>query len=271
MRNKRINKYLFFLMTSLLLLLLLGNVTLAQNNNNNKGKITAIVARDNEHIDTKFIISLVSSNIGDTFSKDKVQADMKAIYDSGYFQDVQVKLEPFRDGYRVVFQVKENALISDIVIEGSTVLTIQQIKDVMVLKNGQVFSQKILHNDLDRISHLYRDKGLILAQLEDVDFDQNNGVLSIRIVEGKIEEIKIIGNEKTVDKVIRRQIKVEPGQLFDFSEVRKSLQDVYNLGFFEDVSMSLEPGSTENLIVLVINVKEKSTGLLGGGGGYSTG
>ncbi|HPK87064.1 MAG TPA: POTRA domain-containing protein, partial [Atribacterota bacterium] len=118
MRNKRINKYLFFLMTSLLLLLLLGNVTLAQNNNNNNGKITAIVARDNEHIDTKFIVSLVSSNIGDIFSKDKVQADMKAIYDSGYFQDVQVKLEPFRDGYRVVFLVKENTLINDIIIEG---------------------------------------------------------------------------------------------------------------------------------------------------------
>lgn len=271
MRNKRINKYLFFLITSLLLFFLWGSVSLAQNNNNNNGKITAIVARDNEHIDTKFIASLVSSNIGDTFSKDKVQADMKAIYDSGYFQDVQVKLEPFRDGYRVVFLVKENTLINDIIIEGSTVLTSQEIKNVMVLNIGQVFSQKILHNDLDRISQLYRDKGLILAQLEDVDFDQNTGVLSIRIVEGKIEEIKIIGNEKTVDKVIRRHIKVEPGELFDFSEIRKSLQDVYNLGFFEDVSMRLEPGSAENLIVLVINVKEKSTGLLGGGGGYSTG
>jgi len=265
--HKTINKGLVFLIISLLLLFLFGSVVLAQNN----GKITAIVVRDNEHIDTKFIISLISSNIGDTFSKDKIQTDMKAIYDSGYFLDVQVKLEPFRDGYRVVFSVKENTLVKDIVIEGSTVLEAQEIKNAMVLDKGQVFSQMILQNDLDRISQLYREKGLILAQLEDIDYNQDTGVLLIKIVEGKIEEIKITGNEKTVDRVIRRHVKVEPGQLFDFNEVRKSLQDVYNLGFFDDVSMKLEPGSAENMIVLVIEVREKSTGLLGGGGGYSTG
>ncbi|NLL62131.1 MAG: BamA/TamA family outer membrane protein [Candidatus Atribacteria bacterium] len=267
MGHKTINKGLVFLIISLLLLFLFGSVVLAQNN----GKITAIVVRDNEHIDTKFIISLISSNIGDTFSKDKIQTDMKAIYDSGYFLDVQVKLEPFRDGYRVVFSVKENTLVKDIVIEGSTVLEAQEIKNAMVLDKGQVFSQMILQNDLDRISQLYREKGLILAQLEDIDYNQDTGVLLIKIVEGKIEEIKITGNEKTVDRVIRRHVKVEPGQLFDFNEVRKSLQDVYNLGFFDDVSMKLEPGSAENMIVLVIEVREKSTGLLGGGGGYSTG
>ena len=95
--------------------------------------------RDNEHIDTKFIISLISSNIGDTFSKDKIQTDMKAIYDSGYFLDVQVKLEPFRDGYRVVFSVKENTLVKDIVIEGSTVLEAQEIKNAMVLARDKYF------------------------------------------------------------------------------------------------------------------------------------
>ena len=254
MGHKTINKGLVFLIISLLLLFLFGSVVLAQNN----GKITAIVVRDNEHIDTKFIISLISSNIGDTFSKDKIQTDMKAIYDSGYFLDVQVKLEPFRDGYRVVFSVKENTLVKDIVIEGSTVLEAQEIKNAMVLDKGQVFSQMILQNDLDRISQLYREKGLILAQLEDIDYNQDTGVLLIKIVEGKIEEIKITGNEKTVDRVIRRHVKVEPGQLFDFNEVRKSLQDVYNLGFFDDVSMKLEPGSAENMIVLVIEVREKA-------------
>ncbi|MDD3656631.1 MAG: BamA/TamA family outer membrane protein [Atribacterota bacterium] len=267
MRNKIVNKCFLFVIIVLILLFPFFNTALAQNN----GKITAIVVRDNEHIDTKFIVSLISSNIGDLFSKDKVQADMKAIFDLGYFQDVQVKLEPFRDGYRVVFQVKENAIIEDIVIEGSTILADQEIKDVMVLSKGQVFSQKILQNDLDRISQLYKERGLILAQVEEIDFNQNTGVLLIKLAEGIIEEVRISGNEKTVDKVIRREINIESGELFDFSKVKESLQEVYNLGFFEDVSMRLEPGSEEHLIVVVIEVKEKSTGLFGGGGGYSTG
>jgi len=268
LKNKtKIKCFLFFSISLILLLLSLNPTVFAQNN----GRITAIVVRGNEQIDTKFLVSLISSNIGDLFSKDKVQADMKAIFDLGYFQDVQVKLEPFRDGYRVVFQVKENSLIKDIIIEGSTTLKDEEIKKVMVLREGQVFSQKILQNDLNRISQLYKDKGLILAQLEEFDFNQNSGVLSIKLAEGIIEEIKISGNEKTVDRVIRRELDIEPGELFDFSRIRKSLQDIYNLGFFEDVSMRLEPGSEENLIVVVIEVKEKTTGLLGGGGGYSTG
>ncbi|HNR65179.1 MAG TPA: POTRA domain-containing protein, partial [Atribacterota bacterium] len=268
MNNKtKIKCFLFFSIFLMLLFLSLSPTVFAQNN----GRITAIVVRGNEQIDTKFLVSLISSNIGDLFSKDKVQADMKALFDLGYFQDVQVKLEPFRDGYRVVFQVKENSLIKDIIVEGSTILKEEEIKKVMVLREGQVFSQKILKNDLDRISQLYKDKGLILAQLEEFDFNQNTGALSIKLAEGVIEEIKISGNEKTVDRVIRRELDIEPGELFDFSRIRKSLQDIYNLGFFEDVSMRLEPGSNENLIVVVIEVKEKTTGLLGGGGGYSTG
>lgn len=251
----------------LLLFLLYPNSSLAQNN----GRITAIVVRGNENIETSLIVSQISSNIGDLFSKDNVQTDMAVIFELGYFQDVQVKLEPFRDGYRVVFEVVENSFIEEIIIEGSTILEEQEIKDVMVLREGQVFSQKILKNDLDRISQLYRDKGLILAQMEEVNFDQKTGILRIKLVEGRIEEIKITGNEKTVDNVIRREIEIEPGELFDFDRVRSTLQDVYNLGFFEDVSMKLEPGSEEDLIVLVIEVIEKSTGLLGGGGGYSSG
>ena len=260
-----------FIFTVILQLLLLfficSNSVLAQNN----GRITAIVVRGNDNIDNSLIVSQISSNIGDLFSKDKVQSDMAAIFDLGYFQDVQVKLEPFRDGYRVVYQVVENSIIEDIQIEGSTILSQEKIRDAMLLRTGQVLSQKILQNDLDRISQLYQDKGLILAQMEEVSFDQQTGILVIKLAEGRVEEIQITGNIKTVDKVIRREIDVEPGDLFDFEKVRKSMQEVYNLGFFEDVAMKLEPGSKDDQIVLVIEVIEKNTGVLGGGGGYSTG
>jgi len=258
---------LFAILQLLLLFFICSNSILAQNN----GRITAIVVRGNDNIDNSLIVSQISSNIGDLFSKDKVQSDMAAIFDLGYFQDVQVKLEPFRDGYRVVYQVVENSIIEDIQIEGSTILSQEKIRDAMLLRTGQVLSQKILQNDLDRISQLYQDKGLILAQMEEVSFDQQTGILVIKLAEGRVEEIQITGNIKTVDKVIRREIDVEPGDLFDFEKVRKSMQEVYNLGFFEDVAMKLEPGSKDDQIVLVIEVIEKNTGVLGGGGGYSTG
>ncbi|MFW6148595.1 MAG: POTRA domain-containing protein, partial [Atribacterota bacterium] len=112
----KMKRVLFLYLLVLTLFFISINFTLAQNN----GTITAIVVRGNENIDTKFIVSQISSNIGDGFSKDKIQDDMKSIYELGYFQDVEVKLEPFRDGYRVVFEVVENAILDDIVVEGST-------------------------------------------------------------------------------------------------------------------------------------------------------
>ncbi len=113
---------------------------------------------------------------------------MKAIFDLGYFQDVQVKLEPFRDGYRVVFEVKENALIKDIIIEGSSILERAGNKRNHGLKTGAGVSQKILQNDLDRISQLYKDRGLILAQVEKIDFNQNTGVLLLRLAEDLLKK-----------------------------------------------------------------------------------
>jgi len=265
--NKINIKGFLFLFLTVIAFFVLINFSFAQNN----GTITAIVVRGNENIDTKLIVSQISSNIGDLFSKDKVQSDMQSIFELGYFQDVQVKLEPFRDGYKVIFQVVENAIITDIIVEGSTVLTQDEIKDAMVLKPGQVLSQKILKNDLDRISQLYKDEGFILAQMEKVDFNQDTGLMQIILAEGRVEEIEITGNEKTIDKVIRREIDIKKGDLFDFNLVKKDLQDIYNLGFFEDVTMKLQPGTEDNLIVLVIEVIEKSTGTFGGGGGYSSG
>ncbi|GAI22173.1 unnamed protein product [marine sediment metagenome] len=139
----------------------------------------------------------------------------------------------------------------------------------MVLQEGQIFCQKILKNDLDRISQLYKDQGYLLISIEDVDFDEQ-GILWITISEGRLEKILVEGNYKTKEYVITREIIIFPGDLFDFEKVKKSLQKIYNLGYFEDVSMKLEPGSEEGAVVLVIKVIEKNTGKFGIGAGYNS-
>jgi len=146
----------------------------------------------------------------------------------------------------------------------------EEMREVMVLREGQIFSQKILKNDLDRISQLYKDLGYLLINIKDVNFDKE-GKLWINISEGRLEKIVIEGNDKTKEKVITREITIEPGDLFNFDNAKKSLQDIYNLGYFEDVSMRLDPGNEEDSVVLIIKVIEKNTGKFGVGAGYSFG
>jgi len=254
----------------LTLIFVFSSLSLVQAQTNNQGKITAIVVQGNESISKDLIISQIASNLGDVFSKENIEKDMKAVYDLGYFKDVKIKLESFREGYKVVFEVVENLPLKEISIEGNTMVSEEEMREVMVLREGQIFSQKILKNDLDRISQLYKDLGYLLINIKDVNFDKE-GKLWINISEGRLEKIVIEGNDKTKEKVITREITIEPGDLFNFDNAKKSLQGIYNLGYFEDVSMRLDPGNEEDSVVLVIKVIEKNTGKFGVGAGYSFG
>ena len=253
----------------LTLIFILSSLSLVQAQTDNRGKITAIVVQGNESISKDLIISQIASNLGDVFSKDNIEKDMKAVYDLGYFKDVKIKLESFRDGYKVVFEIVENLPIKEISIKGNTVVSEEEMREVMVLQEGQIFCQKILKNDLDRISQLYKDRGYLLISIKDINFDEE-GKLWINISEGRLEKIVIEGNDKTKEKVITREINIQPGDLFNFETVKKSLQKIYNLGYFDDVSMKLNPGTEEDLVVLVLTVIEKKTGKFGIGAGYNS-
>lgn len=269
MKNKRNSRRQIILIGFLTALFILSSLSFVQAQANNQGKITAIVVQGNENISIDLIISQIASNLGDVFSKENIEKDMKAVFDLGYFKDVRIKLESFRDGYKVVFVVVENLPIKEISIEGNTVVSEEEMREVMVLQEGQIFCQKILKNDVDRISQLYKDRGYLLINIKDIDFDEE-GKLWIKISEGRLEKIVIEGNDKTKEKVITREINIEPGDLFNFETARKSLQNIYNLGYFEDVNMKLEPGTEEDSIILVIKVIEKNTGKFGIGAGYNS-
>ena len=261
-------KWNYILLTGFLTLILIWvslNIVAAEN----QGKITAIVVEGNENISKDLIISQITSNLGDVFSKESIEKDVKAIYELGYFKDVRVKLESFREGYKVVFVVVENLAVKEINITGNTAVSKEEMREVMILQVGQIFSQKILKNDLTRISQLYKDRGYLLANIKEINFDEQ-GKLWITISEGYLEKILVEGNNKTKEKIITREINIKPGDLFDFEKVKKSLQKIYNLGYFEDVTMKLDPGSEEDSVVLVIKVIEKNTGKFGIGAGYNS-
>jgi len=89
-------------------------------------------------------------------------------------------------------------------------------------------------------------------------------------IKGYIESIIIKGNEKTLDRVIRREILVKEGDLFNAKLVQRSREKINNLGYFKEVNLDARPGSKEGLMGLVISVEEQLTGSMSVGGGYGT-
>lgn len=231
--------------------------------------VVAIRVEGNENISEQLILSAVYTSLKEPYDPEKVQADVKSIYDLGYFSKVWVETKEYPDGIELIFKVQEFPPVKEINISGNTALSYDEIRKVMILSPGQIMNWKIFQHDLERIKALYTDNGFLITAVEEINFSEE-GVLSFTIKEGIVEAVEFEGLEKTKEYVLRRELTFEPPLVFDFSKVQESLRAIYNLGFFEDVSMKLEPGSDRDHVIVKVKVEEKLTGEAGLGVGYNS-
>lgn len=167
--------------------------------------------------------------------------------------------------------------VERITISGNNVLSQEDILGVMTeIRVGSPFSREKLTVDLANIRTLYFDQGYIFADAKDsASLNPDTGKVQIRldVEEGElayINRIKIQGNDRTRDVVIRRELRLYPGDRFDGAKLRRSKERLRNLGFFEDIGYDIEDTDVPNKKDLVVNVKEAKTGTFSFGGGYST-
>jgi outer membrane protein insertion porin family len=165
--------------------------------------------------------------------------------------------------------VIENPVVKEIVVKGNTVVPTTKVTEMMKNINGSILNSKVLGQAVRQLEGHYHDQGYILAKVSDIAMNAQ-GVLTVTISEGTLEGIEVKGNEKTKDYVITREMNVKEGEPFNVKSARRSMQKVYNLGYFEDVNMKLNPGKELNGIVLETEVKEQKTGTFSVGGGYSS-
>jgi outer membrane protein insertion porin family len=144
------------------------------------------------------------------------------------------------------------------------------------IRPGDVFSRTQIAIDVNSIADRYRDKGYANVNIapEPVMHDDDQTVdLALNIEAGprvKVERIDITGNNKTQDSVIRRELRIYEGEWYSASALRISEGRVNALGFFEKVNVTTRPGSRPDRMVLVFDVKEKSTGTFQLGAGFSS-
>ncbi|MEG6585088.1 BamA/OMP85 family outer membrane protein [Dendrosporobacter sp. 1207_IL3150] len=230
--------------------------------------VTAVSITGNNSVAESAIMAAVKTKPGDTLSADNVKQDMQAIYELGYFFDVVANFTEVPEGVKVVYTVMENPALKDIVIKGNTKVTTEKILSLLGVTKGKTLNTKALNDNARAVEQYYHDQGYILAKISDVAMSPG-GVLTISINEGALEGIVVKGNEKTKQDVITREMKLKAGEPFNVKDARRSMQKVYNLGFFEDVNMKLNPGKDPNAVVLETSVVEQKTGTFSIGGGYS--
>ncbi|MEA3385887.1 MAG: outer membrane protein assembly factor BamA, partial [Thermodesulfobacteriota bacterium] len=139
-----------------------------------------------------------------------------------------------------------------------------------------VFSRQILRQDILKLTDIYADEGFAYADITPrIEKDQEKNLVNITLLVNtgpsvKFERIEIVGNTRTRDKVIRRELRVKELEPFSASGFRKSTQRLNRLGYFEDVNFVPSKGSNEEYMNLKVEVKERATGTFSIGAGYSS-
>lgn len=221
-----------------------------------------------EKLPVSTVTDIIKLKAGNAFKGIDVETDRQAIYDTGLFYDNYPTFAEVPEGVKVTYHVMENPVLRKIEIKGNKELSTGKIESLLTVKDGEILNSKILSNDIANIEAEYRKEGFILAKASDMNINED-GVLDLKFSEGILEGYTVKGNDKTKAKVITREMRMKPGDTFNAKLAKRSMQRIYNLGFFEDVNMKLLPGKTDNGVIIETTVVEKRTGSFGIGAGYS--
>ncbi len=178
----------------------------------------------------------------------------------------------------IKFQVFEGRQykVGTVGFQGNRQFPIEEVTVGVKMKAGEVFTPQGLQKDIGSVRDVYGTKGYIDTRVEarkSPNVQTGNMDVNYEIAEGGqsfIEKVEIRGNTKTKDKVIRRELAVSPGEVFDMVEVRLSKERLEGLNFFEKVEAQPEVTEVPNRKNLIITVEEKNTGNVSMGAGFST-
>lgn len=231
--------------------------------------------------------SLIFSWFDDSgiYKKEEVANDVERIrqlyLDEGYLNaqvgTPSVDLSTDKQWFTVRFPIVEGPQfkLGKIEFTGQTFLTEAELRAGTKLKEGDVVRMVQVRDDITRVTDLYGAKGYSFTDVDpkiNPDPESRTATVTFEIKEGPlvhIRNINIAGNEKTRDKVIRRELRLNEAELIDTAALKRSFERLNNMNYFETVEI-IPKQVDPNTVDLDIKVKEKSTGTFSVGGGFSS-
>ncbi len=217
--------------------------------------------------------------------QDEIPNDVERIKEAymnrGYL-DVKVgmpsiDLDESKEWFEVNFPIVEGEpyIVSRVFIKGNTIFTDKELKEGFSIHPGDVFQRAKVREEVTRLTDLYGERGYAFAEpIPSIQPDPESRSTEVvfTIKEGeliRIRNIRITGNDKTRDNVIRRELRVDERDMIDSVAMKRSFERLNNLNFFETVEI-LPQEIDEGQVDLEVKVKEKPTGSFSIGGGFST-
>lgn len=259
-----------------------------------KAVVKKIVIEGNETLSDWYITNKVMKTKVDRFyntkilDEDLLEEDFdlieEAYADKGYVRarvsDHRVEYNKGRNRISVYITVEEGDEYynGDISFVGNEKYDEERLLEGIDWRNGKPYSENRVETGVTNISSLYRNNGYLFSNIEptrEIDDDNRMVNLTVRIREGnpaRVRRIDIYGNVSTKDKVIRREMRMEPGDIYKENRLIRSLQRLANLDYFEDVLPDIRIADPQNnRIDIILDVTERAnTAKFNFGAGYSS-
>ena len=187
----------------------------------------------------------------------KILKDSVVAYDDKTV-DVYIDLEEGKKYY-----------ISDVTWVGNSLYPTEVLDEVLGIKPGDVYNQKLLAQrtteDEDAVSNLYLNRGYLFYNLVPIEKQVKGDSieLEMRMIEGpqaRINKVTINGNDRLYEKVIRRELRVKPGELFSRDDLMRSLREIAQTGHFNPENMvpDIQPNEENGTVDVALNLEQKN-------------
>jgi outer membrane protein insertion porin family len=219
-----------------------------------------------------------------TLKMDEVKQDVGrivAFYNNHGFLEAKIAEPTIRqeeEWLYLTFSVEEGPRfkVGTIDISGDLLTDKEELLKLLAIRNEEFLSRQVIRDDILKITDFYAEKGYAFATVKPDIRKSATGTrldVNFRIDKGDlvyIDRITIKGNTRTRDNVIRRELRIAEGGVFDSKALRQSTQALQRLEYFEEVNITPEPSLDPTRMNIIIDVKEKSTGTFSIGAGYSS-
>lgn len=231
------------------------------------------------------VYDAIQTRAGRTTTRSQLQADINAIFATGYFANVRAVPEDTPLGVRVTFVVEPNPVLRAVQVQDSQVLPQEVVDRAFAPQIGQILNLRRFQEGVQTLNTWYRENGYVLAQITDAPQVSPEGTATLTVAEGIIEDITIrfvteegedVDDEgkpiqgRTREFIITREFQSQPGEVFNQQRIQADLQRAFGLGIFQDLQIQLNPGQDPRQVDVTVNVVERNTGSLALGGGISS-
>ncbi len=260
-----------------------------------KVEVKKIILMGNEKIPEKELLAQMLTKPGDILSfltnsgqyrQEMVERDAymieKYYADHGYINvnvaTPIVTLSADRTWIYVTIKITEGEqhFMGELDFGGDRIFPKERLRKLVTLEKGDVFNRSRFLSDMERVAAIHKNLGFAYTNVTPItkahdDTKQIDVTMNVKIGSKVwIERIDIVGNTKTRDKVIRREMRIAEGDQYSITGINRSKRKIYQLGYFETVEITESPGSSDERIVLTVEIKEKRTGTLQLGVGFSS-